>query len=78
MLDPGWLLLLLPAFALGGGAPSAPPPAAAVPQKSDTEIQAERARAAGQARRRKGRAATILGGERETGMAGDRTQVLGE
>lgn len=47
----------------GGGSPKAPPPPPPPPQKTDAEIQAERAKAMAQARQRRGRASTILAGE---------------
>jgi hypothetical protein len=49
---------------MGGGSspgrPAQPPP---IPQKTDAEIQAERAKSLAAARARKGRASTILAGE---------------
>ena len=47
----------------GGGAPSAPPPPSPPPEKSDAEIQAEKAKAGKAARLRKARGASILSGE---------------
>ena len=47
----------------GGGSPSAPPPPPPPPQVEDPSIQANRAKAALAARKRKGRLATLLAGE---------------
>ena len=47
----------------GGGGPSAPPAPPPPPARSDAEIQEERAKAGAQARKRRGRASTILAGE---------------
>ncbi len=55
----------------GGGGPTAPPPTAAPPpSKTDAEIAAEAAKTRAANRNRRGRAATILGGELTT-PAGD-------
>ncbi len=49
----------------GGSSPGRPQQPPAIPQKTDAEIQAERAKALAAARQRKGRASTILAGEQQ-------------
>jgi hypothetical protein len=50
-------------FGFGGGAPKAPPTAPPPPQVTDPSIQANKDAARTAARKRKGRASTLLGGE---------------
>ena len=74
MIESFGLLGLLPfLFAFGGGGtPSAPPPPAAPPSKSDAQVQAEVAAARMAAKKRKGRASTILTGDtRAAGFGAD-------
>lgn len=59
-----------------GGAPPPPPPP---PTKSDVDVQAQAAKARDVARKKRGRAATILAGEQERlgGPGGVERETLG-
>ena len=64
-------------FGGGGGVPSVPQPVPTVPVKDSATIAAERAKQAALMQRRKGRAATILGGETQTVLDTQQKELLG-
>lgn len=53
----------------GGSSPKPPPPPPPAPTPEDPAVQAARAQAFAEGRKRKGRSATILAGNQDTGGA---------